>query len=76
MRTFSTGTAYICNTHWASFRINEWAEIVGVKILTPEKLPPRMVFEVRFEDGFIDYTAISDSSSYKTKELNEPQHLL
>ena len=48
-----------------SFRSEEWADIVGVRISAPGGLVPRAVFECRYADGVIDYIAISDTANYE-----------
>lgn len=56
---------YVGVSNW-SFRPNQPAEIVGVKMCVPTGLiVKRPCFEVRYEDGTVDFCAIDDPSAYK-----------
>lgn len=57
--------ARIRGTHPYSFRSGEWAEIVGERMFTPHGMSERPVYECRFDDGVIDYIAISDAPHYE-----------
>jgi hypothetical protein len=52
--------AYLIGTHWAAFRRDEAAEIVGVVFLTPGNLPPRACYQLRYADGREDYTPVEN----------------
>lgn len=56
---------YFVGTHHWSFRPNKPAEITGVIMVTPDGLPPRACFSLRYPDGQVDYHPISDASAYK-----------
>ncbi|GEM_PF-4464522 len=58
-------TLRIRGTHSYSFRSGEWAEIIGTQMRKPVNLPERPVYIVEYEDGFIDYIAISDIEHYE-----------
>lgn len=59
--------AYFVGTHRYSFRPDQPAEIVGVKMVRPDRLgaEPRPCFELRWPDGFIDYSPIDDPGTYR-----------
>lgn len=57
--------ARIRGTHHYAFRSGEWADIIGVRICTPDSLSERPAYECRYQDGKIDYIAISDSPNYE-----------
>jgi len=57
--------ARIRGTHQYSFRAGEWGEIIAVKISQPEKLEPRVVFVVLYDDGMADTIPLSDSENYE-----------
>ena len=62
-----TMKAKIRGTHPYSFRPGEWAQITGVRMVTPDGLHERAVFQVEYDDGFIDGIAIEDSDNYEIK---------
>jgi len=55
----------IRGNHRYSFRSGEWAEVIAVKMITPEGSDPRACFECLYEDGFIDYIPVSDNKNYE-----------
>lgn len=57
--------ARIKGTHHYSFRPGEWAVITGVVNVTPEGLSQRPAFECEYEDGCVDYIAISEKAHYE-----------
>ena len=57
--------AKIKGTHHHSFRHGEWAHIIGVKICKIEGLEPRPCYQCLYDDGLVDYIAISDSPNYE-----------
>lgn len=63
--------AWIRGTNPYSFRPDEWALIIGVKVSTPEGLKPRAGFEVVYSDGFTDDIAISDTDNYEIAAMPE-----
>ena len=50
--------AFLIGQHPYSFRAGERAEIIGTKIVQPEKLEARLCFEVLFDDGTIDFIPV------------------
>ena len=58
-------TLRIKGTHPYSFRSGEWADIDGAVMSKPEGLEERPVFVCRFEDGTVDYIAVSDDINYE-----------
>ena len=50
-----------------SFRTDEWADLIGVRMVEPVGLAPRPAFECRYSDGYIDYIAISNVNEYEIK---------
>jgi len=57
--------AKIRGTHKYSFRVGDWANIIGVKIGTPKGLEPRPCFLIEFADGQIDSIPIHDLENYQ-----------
>jgi hypothetical protein len=55
----------IRGVHPYSFRSGEWASIVGVEVLAPVELKPRVVYCCEYSDGFVDYISVSDSANYE-----------
>lgn len=56
-----TAPAFLVGTHPYAFRSGEAAEIVGVKTVFPKNgRTPRPCFEVKYQDGVIDYTPVSE----------------
>lgn len=70
--------ARIKGTNPYSFRTGEWANIIGVKIFTPEGCVPRACFECVYDDGVVDYVAISDLKNYVIEEDTgrQDEHLM
>lgn len=62
-------------THHQSFRPNEWATIIGVKVNTPKGLGQRPCYQCLYDDGQVDYIAIEDSMNYEigVEEENTPE---
>lgn len=57
----SGAPAWIRHTHPYGFRVNQWARIVGVAMVTPSDWEPaRPCFHVRFLDGFEDMMPVHD----------------
>lgn len=52
--------AFLVGKHRFCFHPGEPAEILGVRIVTPEDHPPRPCFHVRFENGDEDFVPLSD----------------
>lgn len=61
-KAFYTGT----NIH--SFRQGEQAEILNIKMVTPDDLTPRACFHIRYEDGVEDYVLIRDQENYNIQK--------
>jgi len=54
--------AYYVGLHPALFRAGEKAEIIAVRMFTPEGgLPERACFVLRYKDGTIDFTPIGET---------------
>lgn len=56
--------------HPYAFRSGDTAEVIGIKFVEPDgpsgnHLPGRPCFEVRYEDGTIDYTPIYNTGDYE-----------
>lgn len=63
--------AYLVGIHRASFRAGKPAKIIGVKIVTPTGCPARPCFEIEFQDGRRDFTAVSEMVHYKIISAND-----
>tara|TARA_R110000822_G_scaffold47187_1_gene125402 strand:+ start:329 stop:571 length:243 start_codon:yes stop_codon:yes gene_type:complete len=48
-----------------SFRNGEWAAIIDTQNRTPEGLPERPVYILKYSDGMEDSIAISDTKNYE-----------
>ncbi len=61
------GETYLVGTHRCSFRAGTPAKILRVLSVQPNGTKPdvRAAYEVEFQDGVIDYVAVSDSAHYK-----------
>ncbi len=67
-----TETLYYVGVHNWSFRPNQPAEIVGVKMVVPTGLTIRRpCFEVRYEDGIVDFCPINADHAYKLLTKDE-----
>ena len=62
MNELDTNSAYLVGTSHYSFRRNEPALIKGLEWVTPVGLEKRLAYKVMYDDGFIDYVPISDTS--------------
>ena len=60
-----TGTVKIKGTHMHSFRSGEWATIIGVNRCEIKGLPDRSAYKCLYDDGMVDYIAISDDLNYE-----------
>ena len=61
-------TLYIVATHKDRFRPGELSIIIGIKMITPSNdLPPRIGYQIQFDDGIIDYVPIKEE--VKTYEI-------
>jgi hypothetical protein len=59
---------FIRGTHSYSFRCGEWARIVGVEWVTPEKLSPaRLCYRILYDDGLFDFVGMGDALNYEIK---------
>lgn len=49
---------------FASFRRMEWADVIGVALVDPEKgaLEPRACFILMFADGVVDYVPVIETA--------------
>lgn len=65
LKNFVTHPARIRGTHHHSFKRNEWADILGVRMCTPFGYDIRAAFECRYKDGSVDYIPISDAPNYE-----------
>ena len=65
MEDVSSKPAFIRGINVYSFRRYEWAELIGVRIVTPGDHEPRPCYMVLYEDGFIDYLPITDHECYE-----------
>lgn len=45
-------------TNSYSFRSGEWADVVGIVLVTPDTGGPRLCYHLRYEDGTCDYTPV------------------
>lgn len=58
---FKAETVYAVNIHVNSFRYKSAAEIIGLCMVTPdENLAPRLCYQIKYSDSFIDYVAVSE----------------
>lgn len=55
---------FLVGIHRYSFRAGEPAEIIGLKMATPDNMLPRLCYQIQFGDGAIDYVACSDSLNF------------
>ena len=67
-----TKKAFIKGVGIHSYKLNEVAEIIGVVMVTPEGLKERPCFEVLYQDGFINYIAMSDVEEGNYKIIPDP----
>ncbi len=45
------------------------AEIIGVKVVETEKGWPRVCYEVRYQDGRIEYEEVGESDGYTIRDI-------
>lgn len=62
--------AFLIGNHRYSYRNNEECEIIGVKVVEPDGLKPRLCFEVLYNDGVIDFIPVISyiDKTYKLKD--------
>jgi 5-hydroxyisourate hydrolase-like protein (transthyretin family) len=67
MDTFpKTERVFLINTHPYGFRTGEPAEVVSVKMVKPsEDHDWRLCYELVFEDGTRDFTAVEDNKNFE-----------
>jgi hypothetical protein len=65
-----TDKAYYVGTHRYSFKSGDPAEIVGVKMVTPELEEQRLCYHIRWSDGCEDFVPVSDNT-YKIIGFND-----
>lgn len=76
MEKLKSVPARIRGIHHYSFRSGEWAEIIGVRVDTPEGLDARPAFLCRYEDGAFDHIPIIDSYNYEIEGVAVPITIL
>lgn len=47
-------------TNSYAFRSGEWADVIGIVLVRPENLEPRLCYHLRFPDGVCDYSPINE----------------
>lgn len=62
---------YYVNNHRYGYRGNEPAEIIGVKMYTPEGKTPRLCYEVEYSDGTRDYRVVDEEEHYHIITFND-----
>lgn len=53
--------------HSFGFRAGEWASIIGVSVVEPDNLEPRLCYSVMYQDGAHDSIPVSDSDNYEVR---------
>lgn len=61
---------YLIDLSIYGFRKGEPCEIIGVEMITPDNLQPRLCYHLRFPDMVEDFKPIHDGN-YKFYTLNE-----
>lgn len=60
----SISPAYLTNTHHHCFRPHVEARIIGVYFAKPANLDERLVYEIQYADGVIDYVPLTEYTRY------------
>ena len=64
-------SVYLVGTHRYSFRAGEIAKIIGVKIVTPDNLKPRLCYHVEYADGVQDFVQIYNNCDFEIITQND-----
>lgn len=62
-------TVQVTWTNGAGYRFGEYATIIGIQMVVPTGLEPRLCYVVKYSDGFIDYIPISEASNLDFKAI-------
>lgn len=60
-----TKKARIKGVHPYCFRAGEWADIIAVRMATPDGLEERLVFVLQFDNGEVDSMPVEDIANYE-----------
>jgi hypothetical protein len=64
-----------CQIRWkkgsGGFRAGSWANLVGVKVVVPTGLQPRLCFEAMYADGFVDYVPLADNGNFEVEAADQ-----
>ncbi len=61
----------IRNTNPHSFRCGEWADIIDTRMVAKYEEDICPCFEVRYEDGVIDWIAVEATQHYEIKKIKQ-----
>ncbi len=56
---------FYVGTHEYSYHSGSPAEVIGIKMITPEGLDPRPCFHLRYSNGDEDFSPISETQNYR-----------
>ncbi len=71
---FATDAMYYTGTHVCAYRRGEAAEVVGVRMVTPDGMAPRPIFALRFADGVTGEAAVETGGYYKLDSQPDDWH--
>jgi len=61
---------YLIDLSWAGFRCGKPAEIIGIEMVTPNGLEPRLCYHLRWSDSAEDWKPVNEEQ-YKILTFTE-----